>query len=298
MANPERSTELLWGSRTRGGLSLDRIVRTAVELADAEGLGAVSMRRLADRLGFTTMALYRHVPGKAVLVALMYDAALAGWGAVPGPDPETSTDTGPGSDANPGSVTSPDPGADWRADLAAWARGGLDVHRRHPWLADAEDPRRVPGPNAVAAFERALEITARTGLPPAEVVAAASLVSGVVAGAAQRSAAETRAERGSGVGFEEWWGRRDSLYAHLDRYPTLSRLYREGAYDAPPDSFDYGLERTLDGIEARIRDVVRYEKACEVCGRPVADGPAGRPRAYCSAACRQRAYRHRRRTEA
>ncbi|MEV4187163.1 TetR/AcrR family transcriptional regulator, partial [Streptosporangium canum] len=133
MVDPERSTELLWGTRSRRGLSLERIVRAAIELADAEGLAAVSMRRVAERLGFTTMSLYRHVPGKAELVDLMRDEVMGG-------EPDAGADRRPG----------------WRAELEAWARDGLALYRRHPWLAEPSGTRRVPGPNAVAGFERAL----------------------------------------------------------------------------------------------------------------------------------------------
>src|SRR5712691_3973914 len=77
--DPVRSLELLWGTRERPsrgpkpGLTLEKIVRAAIEVADAEGLAALSMRRVADQLGFTTMALYRHVPGKADLLDVMLD---------------------------------------------------------------------------------------------------------------------------------------------------------------------------------------------------------------------------------
>ncbi|RCV50921.1 TetR/AcrR family transcriptional regulator [Marinitenerispora sediminis] len=274
MANPERSTEMLWEPQPepRRSLNLERIVRAAVELADAEGLAALSMRRLAERLGFTTMALYRHVPGKAELLTLMRERVHG----------ETEADAGPARAAG------------WRAELEVWARDELAMYRRHPWLAESDDARHVPGPHTVGRFERALEIVARTGLPPAHVVAAVNLVGGFVGSTARQAAAEARMRRRTGVSDEEWWQDRDSLFAHLDRYPTLSRLYREGAYDTPPDPFEFGLQRVLDGVEALVRYESRDEKGCGVCGRPVDRGPAGRPRDYCSPACRQRAYRLRR----
>ncbi|TDQ47247.1 TetR/AcrR family transcriptional regulator [Actinorugispora endophytica] len=271
LTDPERSTELLWRAGARRGLSLERIVRAAVELADAEDLAAVSMRSLAERLGFTTMALYRHVRGKAELVALMRDEVMGGWD----------------------SAADPSAAGGWRAELEAWARRGLALHQRHPWLAESEDARHVPGPNAVAVFERALGAVADTGLPPAQVVAAVNLLGGFVDSAARQSAAALRARRRTGVSDEEWWRGRDSLFARLDRYPTLSRLYREGAYEAPPDPFDFGLQRVLDGIDTLIRDEKRDENVCRVCGAPVSAATSGRPRDYCSRACQQRAYRAR-----
>jgi AcrR family transcriptional regulator len=276
MSDPERSTELLWGTRSRRGLSLERIVRAAIELADAEGLAAVSMRRVAERLGFTTMSLYRHVPGKAELVDLMRDEVLGE--EVLGEEATAGTGRRPG----------------WREELEVWARSGLALYRRHPWLVESSGTRQVPGPNAVASFERALGTVARSGLPPAEVVAVVTLVGGFVESAARQVVEIARIERRTGVSEEEWWGARDSLFQHLDRYPTLSRIYQEGGYDAPLDPFEFGLRLVLDGVAARIRDERRDETRCAQCGAAVDAATTGRPRDYCSRACQQRAYRMRR----
>lgn len=353
MANPERSTELLWGAGARGGLSLERIVRAAVELADAEGLAAVSMRRVAEGLGFTTMALYRHVPGKGELVDLMRDHVMASAPSTPGSEAavRTARDTEaalPGAEAPlPGSEaalpTTRDSGTPsgksggqgvgpavlsegrrrqevasvpqgeghgqgvasvssgesrgrggWREGLEGWARANMALYRRHPWLIESADGRRVPGPNAIAGFEQALAIVDTTGLPPAETVAVVTLVGGFVESAARQVLEAARAERDSGVSHEEWWGARDSLFDHFgERYPTLSRIYEAGGYDRPLDPFEFGLQRVLDGIQTLMRDETRDETQCAMCGKPVGTTATGRPRAYCSQACRQRAYRRR-----
>lgn len=268
MPDPERSTELLWGETPKHGLSLAKIVRAAIDLADAEGLAAVSMRKVAERLGFTTMSLYRHVPSKADLIALMRDEVFGEQGAQVAEE-------------------------DWRAGLTAWARDGLALYQRHPWLLDSAGTRIVPGPNAVAGFERALSMAARAGLAPSEVVASVTLLGGFVESAARQVLEMQRAEQQSGVSEEEWWGARNSLFERLDRYPTLSRLYSEGAYDTPVDPFEFGLQRVLDGIAALIRDDKRDESRCMVCGNPVETTGKGRPKDYCSRACQQRAYRMR-----
>ena len=76
--------DLLWGRRERGkrgpraGLSADAIVAAAIRIADAEGLEAVSMARVANELGFTTMSLYRHVASKDELLQLMWNASALG----------------------------------------------------------------------------------------------------------------------------------------------------------------------------------------------------------------------------
>src|SRR3984957_4776793 len=96
MAAPPTALDLLWGTRDRPrrgprpSLSLDRIVAAAISLADEEGLANLSMQRLAERLGCAKMALYRYVPGKSELVALMVDAALGDPPEPPAPTSPTS----------------------------------------------------------------------------------------------------------------------------------------------------------------------------------------------------------------
>ncbi|MET8863344.1 TetR/AcrR family transcriptional regulator [Nonomuraea sp. NPDC004580] len=272
--------ELLWRDRDdesarRAGLSLDRIVRAGIELADAEGLDGLSMRKVADRLGFTTMSLYRHVPGRDQLVALMRDAAI-------------------GEHLNEEPAEEP-AGAGWRPRLEAMIRQGWRCRRRHPWLAEVRGTRNVPGPNAVALFDRMLSTLTGTPLHPREVIAAVNLVGRFVDAEALSLVETLREERSSGVSEEEWWGARDSLYERLPAYPTITRLWETGGWDAPEDSFEFGLRRILDGIEALIqeRDEKRDE-TCAECGNKLDPAPSGRPRVYCSRACQQRAYRRRR----
>ncbi|WP_327092440.1 TetR/AcrR family transcriptional regulator [Nonomuraea sp. NBC_01738] len=268
--DPDLGVELLWDQIPRAGLSAGRIVRAAIEVADAEGLAGMSMRKVAERLGFTTMSLYRHVPGRDHLVDLMQDAVHAG-------------------------VTAPD-GRTWRARLEACARQGYELRRRHPWLAEIRGGQHVPGPNAVAYYESMLAAVRDTGLTPARMIAVVDLVGRFVDAESLRLLEIKRAEERSGVSHEEWWGARDSLYARLDRFPTLTWLWESGGYDEPEDPFEFGLARLLDGVEllvARERDEKRDESRCRVCGEPVEQAESGRPRAYCSRACQQRAYRRR-----
>ncbi|MEO3807125.1 TetR/AcrR family transcriptional regulator [Nonomuraea sp. B1E8] len=271
--DPDHGVELLWraGDREpRQGLSLPRIVRAAVELADDEGLAGLSMRKVADRLGFTTMSLYRHVPGRGQLVDLMLDEVL-------GEHPQPMETGG------------------WRARLEAVARHAWDIRKRHPWLAEVRGSRHVPGPNAVAHYDYMLSTLAGTALRPSEVIAVVGMVGRFVDAEALVLVETRREERRSGVSEEEWWGSRDSLYERLDRYPTLSHLWTAGGWDHPEDSFDFGLRRLLDGVEVLIRkrDEMRDE-TCAECGGPLDPASSGRPRVYCSRACQQRAYRRRR----
>src|ERR1700735_4654408 len=129
--------DLLWGTpqRPRRGpkpsLSLERSVTEAIALADAEGLASLSMQRLAERLGCAKMALYRYVPGKAELVALMLDAAL-------------------GAAADPGApgLAVPVPGGEpWRAQLRTWAATMFERMLAHPWAHELAQGVRPVGPN-------------------------------------------------------------------------------------------------------------------------------------------------------
>ncbi|NUS72424.1 MAG: TetR/AcrR family transcriptional regulator [Corynebacteriales bacterium] len=270
------AVELLWGEPSgpkpgpKPALSLDRVVRSAIAVADEQGLTGLSMRKIAEPLGFTTMSLYRHVPGREQLIDLMCDAVLEECAELP-------------------------PRGTWREQLERSARARWELHKRHPWLAQIRGTRRVPGPNSVAHYEHVLRILAETGLRPAQVIAAAALLGRFVEAEALAGLEAVRAEQSSGLSEEEWWGERGTLFARMDRYPTLSALWRAGGFDRPEDSFEFGLARVLDGIEVLIeRDEIRDEIAkCEVCGGPVERSHSGRPRAYCSRACQQRAYRRR-----
>ena len=236
--DPDRTLELLWGvlePPTRGprpALSVERIVAAAVALADADGIDAVSMRKVADALGVGTMSLYRHVPGKGELLDLMYERAVAD-------EPRQ-----------------PDDGRPWRERAEAAAREALKTYRRHPWLFDVVAGNRPPlGPNVMDSYEGWLQIVAASGLPPAEVNATVDLISTYVRGAARAQIEKELAERRTGVSDEQWWGSRRGFwerYFKPERYPTITSLYTQNAYDERLDSFEYGLARLLDGVESRV----------------------------------------------
>nr|WP_241564880.1 TetR/AcrR family transcriptional regulator C-terminal domain-containing protein [Nonomuraea polychroma] len=184
----------------------------------------------------------------------------------------------------------------WRVRLEDVARQAWRIRRRHPWLAEVRGTRHLPGPNGVAHYDYMLSTLTGTALTPAEVIAAVGLVGRFIDAEALHLLETRHEERRSGVSEEDWWGARDTLYNRLDRYPTISYLWSAGGWDAPEDSFDFGLRRLLDGIEALIneRDERRDEtQSCEECGRPLEPTASGRPRVYCSRACQQRAYRRR-----
>jgi AcrR family transcriptional regulator len=235
---PDRGIELLWGTAkapSRGpkpGLTPAAIVRAAVEIADAEGLEAVSMRRVAEALGVGTMSLYRYVPAKRELLALMRDTVL-------------------GSVARDGRAA-----VGWREQLERWAGEAWEMHRRHPWLLETGGGRRLPGPNEVARFEEALRTVEGIGLSGREMVAVVTLVGRFVESAARGAHEQARSERESGVSDEEWWTAQTEFWERFgegDRFPTITRVWESGGFDAPEDDFAFGLARVLDGVEQLVR---------------------------------------------
>ena len=245
--DPARSLRLLWRDQrrpTRGprpGLSVERVVAAAVELADAEGLAALSMRRVAERLGVGTMSLYTYVPGKGELLDLMLDTVLA-------------------------EEARPDPAAGWRAGLELRAREDWALYHRHPWILEISPSRPLLGPNETELFEAALAVVAGIGLSAAEMVLAVSLVAEYTRGAAQSAVGAAQAERRTGISDDQWWAAREPLfdkYFDPSRYPTLTRVAASGAFEQPTggadytvararESFEFGLPRVLDGVEAFI----------------------------------------------
>jgi len=242
--DPTRTMALLWGMQrkpTRGpkpSLSVETIVGTAIKVVDADGLAALSMRRVAEKLGFTTMSLYRYVPGKAELVDLMLDAVLG-------------EAVGPG-DADGG----------WRERLEAVARANWDLYRRHPWIVEVAATSRPPlGPNVIAKYDHELRAVDGIGLTDVEMDSVLTLVLEHVAGAARRTVEATKAETRTGKTDDEWWAANAPLLEKVfdpDRHPTAARVgaaagaAHEAEYD-PKHAFEFGLGRVLDGIEALVK---------------------------------------------
>ena len=229
-----------WGVRERPHkgprpvLSLPRIVEAAVRVADAEGLDAVSMGRVAAELGAAPMSLYRHLSTKEELLTLMVDAA---WGDPPSPAA---------------------PGEGWRAGLSRWAWAMRASARRHPWVV------RIPlnglpiMPHEVAWFERALACLQPTGLTEAHKASVIMLVAGYVRNLAATEADIEAAIRASGRSPSAWMAAYPRLLGDLtdpQRFPALSAFLAAGVFDAaddPDEEFTFGLDRILDGIEVII----------------------------------------------
>ncbi|GAA3852935.1 TetR/AcrR family transcriptional regulator [Saccharothrix violaceirubra] len=228
---------LMWGltpeSRRgrRPSLSVVDITRAAIGIADEEGLAAVSMARVAQRLGNSTMALYRYVKSKDELLALMSDAALE-----EPPDP---------------------PEGDWRAALHAWACAALAAMRRHSWFARLPLTGPPAGPRNLRWFDRGLGALADTPLSEAEKVR-------IVLGLITLAHGELR----MGVDLDrvhaEDPGAFGRAYAALLRrvadprdLPAVGRVVDAGVFDheaddPDDDTFRYSLGLYLDGVAALL----------------------------------------------
>jgi AcrR family transcriptional regulator len=235
-SDPARTMALLWGQRDRPnrgpkpGLSVEEIVRAAIKVADAEGMAALSMRRVAEELGVGTMSLYTYVPAKAELFELMVDAAI-------------------------GEATPPD-AEDWRGWLEQFARDGLAGYRRHPWMLRVPWSRGLLGPNQTAALESLLRTISGSGLAEGEWMAAVQLVVGYVRGVAQNALDASQLEQASGMSDEQWWtevGPLHDKYVDANRFPMLVSLFASEDWETWVDPFEFGLQRVLDGIEAFVK---------------------------------------------
>ncbi|MFE6697704.1 TetR/AcrR family transcriptional regulator C-terminal domain-containing protein [Streptomyces sp. NPDC057718] len=241
-----RSLELLWGTGERPGrgpkpgLTLDRIVTAAVAVADAEGLAAVSMRRLSTELGTGTMSLYRYVPGKAELLDLMLDRVLGE------PLPSTHASTPP-TEAPPAS-------ADWRAAVDTMARDYLDNLRRHPWLLKINQARTVLGPSALRGLELALTGLRGMGLRDPELIGVIITVNSFVEGLARTQADAAEAVRQTGLSDEVFW---DHQRPFLERamlsgaYPMMASM-SEDTFSPAFDQFEFGLQRLIAGFDVLV----------------------------------------------
>ncbi|HEX5640800.1 MAG TPA: TetR/AcrR family transcriptional regulator [Thermoleophilia bacterium] len=222
-------------SKPRLGLSLERIVESGIALADGDGLAAVSMKRVAESLGFTTMSLYRHVASKDELLLLMHDSA---WRPPDGLDI---------------------PHGGWRDDLAWWTREQYAIMERHPWLDEVRFIERAGTPSQIAWMDLGLRALGDVQLSEYHKVAVLLLLSGYVSSTARLALTSREgAQRGLFAPDEATAAFGELLRTIVDpgRYPALFRAVEGGAF-APVEGelyapLDFGLQLMLDGIERLI----------------------------------------------
>lgn len=238
----EQAKLIIWARPPRSSrgpkpaLTLEGIARTAVAVCDAEGLDALTMRRLAAELGTGAMSLYRYVRTKDDLVDLMVDLTLE----------EIERPEHP----------------DWRAGLHWLARQIRARALRHPWITQVEAPYFFLGPNGIEFVEYLYRIVDGTGLGIDEMMRAISLVSSYAEGAVRAELAAERRAAEAGVTEEEWMRAHGAHFRALmdtGRYPLMRRvvLEAEQPHMTPEENFEYGLRCVLDGIGHWLPDQER-----------------------------------------
>ena len=225
------------GGRTRG-LSRADIVQAAVAVADAEGSGAVSMRRIAKDLQVGVMSLYWHIESKEDLHQLMLETVQ-------------------------GEITAAAPSGDWRADLTEYARNTRAAIHRHPWAIDYVGVGPPSGPNDARNIDHIIAAFDGVGLDVMSTVWALMAVGTYVMGAALREIQEIRWHRAAEETVSE--EEADEAFAEFERqvhasgrYPHLAKLLEEDIDPDAPETrderFEFGLTCVLDGIAVRIKE--------------------------------------------
>ena len=234
-----RVIEALWnphpppaGRGPRPRTSLAEVVDSGVAIADGEGLDALSIRKVAGRLGIGAMSVYTYVPGRSELIELMIDRVYADHGI-------------------------PDPALGWRERSEAWMRSTWRIYQDHAWLMDYNMARLPVGPHVLDVDEALYAALAAAGFVGTENVAITNLIRWQLLGAARWMISDAAEERHTGVSTEAYWESRSSFwttYFDATRFPTMFAIWSSGGFDDPAG---YDIERMitwlLDGIE-RLAD--------------------------------------------
>ncbi len=233
-----RRSELLWDRTppSRGpkpAFTPDDIVRAAMEIADEEGLAAMTMQAVAARIGLTTMALYRYFPSKEALNDAIVDAGM-------GQPPRL-----------------PVPQGTWRERITHWAHAKRAMLISRPWLAELPFVAAPHGPNWLSWLEAVADPLSSTGLPAKDVAEMLSILDGYTRGSSDTAVSLARA-RARGTSVEEWAA---AVGADLGRaigdprFPHFAAILTAPSDRQPrtmDESFDFGLQRVLDGIEQYV----------------------------------------------
>ncbi|UJP09005.1 TetR/AcrR family transcriptional regulator [Microbacterium sp. KUDC0406] len=237
-----RGIALAWGvaaNPQRGPkreMSVERIVDAAVELADAEGIGAVSMAAVAAKLGFTPMSLYRYVSAKDDLLLLMEEHAV-------GLPPEDLREHD-----------------GWRARLRAYFEAQVLIYLRHPWILSLPITGSPITPNSSAWLDSALDALGDTPLNPSERLAVALACTGQARWYGTVLAGYTEQARTSGLSPEEITAREAALFDRVitaAEFPALRAAIESGVFLRDDDPFRFSIERYLEGVEAYIAGLDR-----------------------------------------
>jgi AcrR family transcriptional regulator len=213
-------------------LSVEKIVEAAIAIADADGLGALSMSKVAGSLGYTTMSLYRYVTSKDDLLLLMQDEVSAL--AIPGPwDDE-----------------------DWRAGLRLWVTQSLQVYSDHPWYSEVPISGAPMTPNVLLLVDWALHVMRGLPLSDQEKMSTVLLLSGYARNVGTVTRDINQAVKAGSAPSIIYGTAYSEVLRELvteERFPDLFPVVASGVYtDDEEDDFAFGLERLLDGVERYV----------------------------------------------
>ena len=231
----QRAVEYLWnpqpppaGRGPRPRTSLSEVVAAGVAVADAEGLDALSIRKVAARLGIGTMSVYTYVPGRSELIELMIDHVYGEHGI-------------------------PDAALGWRERTEAWMRSTWQIYLDHPWLLDHNMARLPVGPNVLDVEEALYAALMAAGFTGVQNVTVSNLVRWQLLGAARAQISDAAEERHTGISAEAYWDSLSSFwttYFDAERFPAMFAIWSSGGFDDPAGyDIELMISWLLDGIE-------------------------------------------------
>lgn len=218
---------VLWGTASPGRrgpkpkFTAGQIADAGIAIADRDGLTTVTMQHVADRLGVAKMALYRYVPGRTELEALMLDRAFSA------PDEHDERDSG------------------WQATLNRWAMTVYTRVLEHPWSVELMQRPHMPGPNELAWFEAGLSTMRDLELTGGEKLDTLAMLVGHVAGIVRQQAAGAAAEDVMAEALAPVLG-------STSDYPLTKAAFAHSGEVGRNDALRFGLERMIAGVETLI----------------------------------------------
>jgi AcrR family transcriptional regulator len=210
----------------RGRLTRERVLEAALALADAGGLGSLTIRSLATELGTKPMSVYYHVAGKSEILDALVDTVF-------------------------GEIELPTPGGDWRSEMERRAHSTREALARHRWAIGLLESRTTPGPANLRHHDTVIATLRRAGFSPELTAHAYALLDSYVYGFALQEAAlpfegpESVGEVAEPILELMAAGQ----YAHL--VDMANSYFLQPGYDFA-DEFRFGLDLILDGIERQL----------------------------------------------
>ena len=210
-------------NQTRSTLNRARVLHAAIELADEIGIEALTIRRLADRLGVGAMTIYHHVPSKEEIIDGMVELVFA-------------------------EIEKPPAHLSWKEAMRQRCISARKVLNRHPWAAPLMESRTSPGPANLSHHDAVIGCLRNGGLSIQMAAHAYAILDSFVYGFAFE---EATLPAGGGEGFAEVAEQMAGLFPS-DQYPHLAELTFEHVLKPGyefGDSFEFGLDVIIDGLD-------------------------------------------------